>query len=109
MVHVLIGYIHSQRIIDQATEGIFTAPLGIPAQLFGMGYPKFAGRAALSALLFQGVMVQLTISLPGSFSQPCGGGGCRLFMGGLPFVPLNALLVAAGVASLCAGIPRRGA
>ena len=75
MVHVLIGYIHSQRIIDQATEGLFTAPLGIPAQLFGMGYPKFAGRAALSALLFQGVMVQLTISLPGSFSQPCGGGG----------------------------------
>ena len=61
----LIEYIHSQHIINKATKE-FLLPLKIPAHLSSMGYPKFTSQATLSPLLLQGVMVQLTISLPTS-------------------------------------------
>ena len=53
---------HSQRYIDKATKE-YLLSLKIPAHLSSMGYPKFTSQAALSTLLFLGVMVQLTISL----------------------------------------------
>ena len=65
----LIEYIHSQHIIDKATKE-FLLPSKKPAHLSSMGYPKFTSQAALSALLFQGVMVQLTISLLTISSHP---------------------------------------
>ena len=61
----LIEYIHSQHIIDKAIKEFLLPPKNIRTPLF-YGLPKFTSPAALSALLFQGVMVQLTISLPTS-------------------------------------------
>ena len=60
----LIEYIHSQRIIDKATKEFLLPPENTRTpHLSSTGYPKFISQAALSALLYQGVMVQLTISL----------------------------------------------
>ena len=80
-----------------------------------MGYPKFANQAALSALLFQGVMVQLTISAYVThFIQPLASNlpshikHTKYFLNlieKLPPLPPNALLVTADVTSLYTNIP----
>ena len=62
-------YIDSQNIYIPNTEltsppNNFYCPLKLPAHLSSMGYPKFTSQAALLALFFLSVMVQLTISLP---------------------------------------------
>ena len=55
---------HSQHIIDKATKE-FLLPLKNTRTILGiLGHPEFTSQVALSALLFQSVMVQLTISLP---------------------------------------------
>ena len=61
----LIEFIHYQHIIDKATKGFLLPPKNKRTPLF-YGLPKFTSQAALSALLFLGVMVKLTFSLPTS-------------------------------------------
>ena len=80
-----------------------------------MGYPKFTSQTALSALLFLGVMVQLTISLYVThFIQPLANNlplhvkDRKHFLNlieKLPPLPPNALLVTADVTSLYTNIP----
>ena len=62
----LIEYLRSQHIIDKATMEFLLPPKYTRTPLFYMDFPKFTSPTALSALLFLGVMVQLTISLPTS-------------------------------------------
>ena len=59
----LIELIHSQHIIDKAAKGFLLPSKNKRTPLF-YGLPKFTSQAALSALLFLGVMVKLTFSLP---------------------------------------------
>ena len=68
---ILIHYMHSQQIIDTATIEFYCLP-GIHAHLFFMGYQKYTNQTALSTLLLQDVMAQLTVShpiLPNSYSH----------------------------------------
>ena len=63
MIHVLSEYIHSQHIIDKATKEFLLLPK-IPAHLYGL--PKIHKPGCPLPLLFLGIMIQLTISLPTS-------------------------------------------
>ena len=63
MIHVLSEYIHSQHIIDKATKEFLLLPK-IPAHLYGL--PKIHKPGCSLPLLFLGIMIQLTISLPTS-------------------------------------------
>ena len=93
----------------------FYCPLKRPAHLSSTGYPKFTSQTALSALLFLGVMVQLTISLyvthfiqPLTSNLPLHVKDTKHFLNlieKLPPLPPNALLVTADVTSLYTNIP----
>ena len=59
----IIHYMHSQQIINMATLEFCSLP-EIHAHLYSMDYQKYPNETALSALLFQDVMVHLTVSNP---------------------------------------------
>ena len=111
---------HSHRVYAFPTQLArppchFYCLLKILAYLSSMDYTKFTSQTALFALLFQSVMVQLTISLPASsiLSSPY----LAIFhhikdtkhflnlIEKLPPFPSNSLLVTVGVTSLYTDIP----
>ena len=62
----LMEYIHSQLIIARLLWNFYCLLRILPYCLSSMDFLKFTRQNALSTLLFLGLMVQMTISLPAS-------------------------------------------